>query len=326
MDSSVSVGVDLGGTAIKAGVVTPEGEVLGRQSLPTPQSGPEAGIAAITQVVQAAIRSSGISPQRIRGVGVGSPGVLEPKKGIIREAANLTGWVQVPLRDQLAKALDLPVRVMNDANAAALGEIRYGVARGESDLVLLTLGTGVGGGVVLGGKVVEGSRGLAGELGHLRIEMSRPRPCGCGKFGCLEAYVGAKHLLRRMHEALADDIEEASVLHEKAKNASGKPGGGLTVEDLFQAARHGDGVMGRIVDETAMALAVAIANLLHALDPSLVVLAGGVAQAQGFREQILEFLPDFALPAYLENLRILTSGLGMDAGVLGAAAAAWELS
>ncbi len=326
MSERVTVGIDLGGTAIKAGVVTSEGEVLGRQAIPTPLTSPKAGISAIIYAAQECIRASGINPQRVQAVGVGTPGVLDPKKGVVREAANLTGWQNVPLRDQLAQSLELPVRVMNDANAAALGEVLYGVGRGYPDLILLTLGTGVGGGLVMDGRVIEGSGGLAGELGHMRIEMSRPRPCGCGKYGCLEAYVGAKHLIRRIHEALADDIQEISLLHEKAKTGQKNGAGGIAVEDMFQAADEGDGIMARLVDETAMALAVGIANLLHAFNPGMVVLAGGVAQAQTLREKIREFLPEFALPAFIENLRLETSTLGQDAGILGAAAAAQSIS
>lgn len=325
MVERLTVGIDLGGSAIKAGVVTSEGEVLGRQSIPTPLTSPQAGISALVYAAKQAIRASGINPQRIQAVGIGTPGVLNPKTGVVREAANLTGWQNVPLRDQLNQALELPVRVMNDANAAALGEVLYGVGRGYPDLILLTLGTGVGGGLVIGGRVVEGSGGLAGELGHMRIEMSRPRPCGCGKYGCLEAYVGAKHLIRRIHEALADDIQEVSLLHEKAKTGQQNGIGAITVEDMFQAADEGDGIMGRLVDETAMALSVGIANLLHAFNPGMVVLAGGVAQAQTLKEKIREFLPEFALPAYLEGLRLETSQLGQDAGILGAAAAAQSL-
>lgn len=326
MTDGLTIGIDLGGTGIKAGVVSPEGEVFGRQSLPTPLTGPQAGINALIQAARQAIQASGISPKRILAVGVGTPGILDPKKGVVREAANLPDWVNVPLKDQLSKALDLPIRVMNDANAAALGEIQFGVGRGISNLVLLTLGTGVGGGLVMDGKVIEGSRGLAGELGHMRIEMSRPRPCGCGHYGCLEAYVGAKHLLKRMYEALADDIQEASLLHEKAKSGlnsiGGIPGGSLTVEDMFQAADEGDGIMLRLVEETALALAAGIGNLLHTFDPEMVVLAGGVAQAPILKEKIMEFLPDFSLGAYREGLRVETSQLNQDAGILGAAAAA----
>lgn len=326
MADGLTVGIDLGGTGIKAGVVSPEGEVFGRQSLPTPLNGPQAGITALIQAARNAIQASGIPQKRIIAVGVGTPGVLDPKNGLVREAANLPDWINVPLKEQLSKGLELPIRVMNDANAAALGEIQFGVGRGVSDLVLLTLGTGVGGGLVIGGKVLEGSRGLAGELGHMRIEMSRPRPCGCGHFGCLEAYVGAKHLLKRMYEALADDIQEASLLHEKAKSGlnslGGNNGAGLTVEDMFQAADEGDGIMLRLVEETALALAAGIGNLLHAFNPEMVVLAGGVAQAPTLKEKIIEFLPDFALRAYLEGLRVETSQLNQDAGILGAAAAA----
>ncbi len=312
---SASVGIDLGGTSIKFGIVTPEGEVIARSEIPTPTSLPREAVRAISLAVQKLIDSSGLKPGRIGKVGVGTPGVLDPQRGVVRSAANLEGWTDVPLRDWLSEDLGRPVRVMNDANAAALGEICFGAARGVGNLVLLTLGTGVGGGIVLGGKVIEGSRGLAGELGHMRIEMGQPRPCACGLFGCLEAYAGGRSLLKRVHETLADDIQEVSLLQEKSKV------GPLKVEDLFWAAGEGDGLMIRLVEESALALSGAIANLLHALNPEMVVLAGGISRSPLLLEKIREYLPEMALKAYLEKFELCTSGLGADAGILGAAAA-----
>ncbi|MSR79532.1 MAG: ROK family protein [Gemmataceae bacterium] len=311
------VGIDLGGTSVKMGVVTPEGEVLARKEVATPKGPARPAVAELSRVVLQLIQASGLRPERIGSVGVGTPGILDPKKGLVRTASNLEGWVDVPLGDWLANDLGRPVRVINDAHAAALGEIRFGTAKGIEDLVLLTLGTGVGGAVVVGGRVVGGSRGLAGELGHMRIEMSQPRPCGCGLFGCLEAYAGAKNILKRMHEALADDIQEISLLKEKSKV------GPLTVEDLFWAAAEGDGIMLRLVDETALALAAGIANLLHALNPKAVVLAGGLSRSALLVEKVQEYLPDLVLnPAYLDDFCVTISSLGSDAGLLGAAAAA----
>ena len=311
------VGIDLGGTSVKMGVVTPEGEVLARKEVATPRGPARPAVAELSRVVLQLIQASGLRPERIGSVGVGTPGILDSKKGLVRTASNLEGWVDVPLGDWLANDLGRPVRVINDAHAAALGEIRFGTAKGIEDLVLLTLGTGVGGAVVVGGRVVEGSRGLAGELGHMRIEMSQPRPCGCGLFGCLEAYAGAKNILKRMHEALADDIQEISLLKEKSKE------GPLTVEDLFWAAAEGDGIMLRLVDETALALAAGIANLLHALNPKVVVLAGGLSRSALLVDKVQEYLPDLVLnPAYLDDFCVTISSLGSDAGLLGAAAAA----
>ena len=311
------VGIDLGGTSVKMGVVTPEGEVLARKEVATPRGPARPAVAELSRVVLQLIQASGLRPERIGSVGVGTPGILDSKKGLVRTASNLEGWVDVPLGDWLTNDLGRPVRVINDAHAAALGEIRFGTAKGIEDLVLLTLGTGVGGAVVVGGRVVGGSRGLAGELGHMRIEMSQPRPCGCGLFGCLEAYAGAKNILKRMHEALADDIQEISLLKEKSKE------GPLTVEDLFWAAAEGDGIMLRLVDETALALAAGIANLLHALNPKVVVLAGGLSRSALLVEKVQEYLPDLVLnPAYLDDFCVTISSLGSDAGLLGAAAAA----
>lgn len=317
---SASVGIDLGGTSIKLGVVTPDGEVIARSEIPTPRGNPRDAVRTIAEAVKKMIDSSGLRPERIGKVGVGTPGVLDSQKGVVRSAANLEGWTNVPLGDWLEEDLKWPVRVMNDANAAALGEVRFGAGRGVQNLVLLTLGTGVGGGIVLGQRVVEGSRGLAGELGHMRIEMGQPRPCGCGLFGCLEAYAGAKSLLKRMHETLADDIQEISLLQEKSRRET------LTVEDLFWAAGEGDGLMLKLVDETALALGAGIANLLHALNPQMVVLAGGVSRSPLLLEKIREYLPEMALGAYLEDFELRTSGLGTDAGILGAAAAAGDLA
>lgn len=311
----MALGLDIGGTGIKAMVVDMTGAIVGRATRNTPASaGVEACLGAIEAAADAALDDAGLRRHHMAGAGVGVPGIVMAEAGIVRTAANLDGWSDVPLRDLLAARLGMPVVLANDANAAALGEARFGAGQGIDALVLLTLGTGIGGGVILNHRIVGGGHGLAGEIGHMRIEMSRPRPCGCGRFGCLEAYAGAKALVKRTHEALAEDWKRHSALHEVAETGS------LEAVDVFRLADAGDFLAIRLIDETALALAAGIVNVMHLLDPALILLSGGMTEAgPEFLEKVCSFVRELALePVAVTPIRY--ADLGADAGGIGAAA------
>jgi glucokinase len=311
----MALGLDIGGTAIKSMVVDVTGAIVGRASRETPaSSGVEACLGAIEAAADAALEDAGLRRHHMVGAGVGVPGIVLSKTGIVRTVANLDGWSDVPLRQLLASRLGMIVVLANDANAAALGEARFGAGRGIGNLVLLTLGTGIGGGVIMNHQIVEGGNGLAGEIGHMRIEMTRPRPCGCGRFGCLEAYAGAKGLIKRTHEALADDWKRHSALHEVAEGRS------IEAVDVFRLADDGDFLAIRLIDDTALALAAGIVNVMHLLDPDLVLLSGGMTAAgPGFLDKVCSFVRELALEP-VAGTPIRYAALGADAGGIGAAA------
>ena len=207
----------------------------------------------------------------------------------------------------------MPTAFQNDANAAAYGELWAGAGRGARSMVLFTLGTGVGGGIVIGDRVLEGEHSHGAELGHMKIEMTRPRLCGCGRTGCLEAYASATAVVARAREALAED-DGLSTLHSLAKT------GELTARDVFGAADARDALAARVVEETAYYLAVGAANMMHIIDPDVVVFGGGMTAAgEPFMERIRHHVQQLAFPVPAERTLIRYAELGSDAGFIGAA-------
>src|SRR5262245_22206273 len=199
------VGLDVGGTNMKAGVVDDHGQAFPSVSLSTePQRGQEFGLERMCETIRAAIDSASLSLAQITAIGVATPGTMDIPGGVILDPPNLKPWRNVHVRDHVHKVFQKPTAFQNDANAAALGEFWAGAGKGVHSMVLFTLGTGVGGGIVWGGEVIEGEHSHGAELGHMRIEMTRPRQCGCGRWGCLEAYASATSVVKRTLDALAD--------------------------------------------------------------------------------------------------------------------------
>jgi glucokinase len=217
------------------------------------------------------------------------------------------------VRDHIAGAFGLPTAFQNDANAAAYGEFCFGAGRGCRSMVLFTLGTGIGGGIILHDRVLEGAHSHGAEIGHIKIEMTNPRPCGCGRMGCLEAYASANSVVKRMQERL--ETGEASTVR-----------GEFTSRDIFDAAGRGDALAGRIVEETAYYLAVGAMNLMHIIDPEMIVYAGGMVHAgDTFLERIRHHVRALAFPIAAARTEIRYAQLGSDAGLIGAAACGRQL-
>lgn len=310
------VGLDVGGSAFKAGLVDDGGRPLSSVRLPNePERGQEFGLARMADAVRLAVRQAGLDLAQVRALGVGVPGTLDIPAGVILEPANLKPWRNVPVRRSLEEAFGLPVGFQNDTNAAALGEHWVGAGRGCRDLVVITLGTGIGGGVILGSRLIDGAHSHAGEIGHMRIELTAPRPCGCGRWGCLEAYASATAVVKRAYERLAEDLSRASSLHAVAQAHT------LTAPDVFAAAAEGDFLADQLVEETAYYLGVGVTNVLHLLNPEAVVLGGGmIAAGDGFLDKIRGYVRELAFPVPAERTRLCYAELGSDAGVIGAAA------
>ena len=305
-------GVDLGGTNLKLGLVSAGGELLHRHDAPTEADrGPDHVLARIAQAVRRLADGAQVSLADIAAVGIGSPGPLDSKAGVVVFTPNMAGWRDVPVRDRLQKDLGRPVVLENDANAAAYGEFRCGAGRGISNLVLLTLGTGIGGGIILDGRLFRGSTDTGAELGHMVIQYGGRR-CGCGNRGCLEAYASATAVVGRMGERI--EAGDSSTL------ASARD---FTCRDVFEAAQKGDALAKRIVEETADYLAVGITNILHILNPEMVVLTGGMMGAgDSFLNAIRCRVRETAFERASSACEICWSTLGGDAGILGAALAA----
>jgi glucokinase len=313
------VGLDVGGTTMKAGVVDDAGRPLSAVSLPTEaQRGQEFGLARMCETIRAAARQAGLDMGEVAAIGVVTPGTMDIPAGIILDPPNLRPWQNVPVRRHVEQVFGLPTAFQNDANAAALGEFWAGAGRGVHSMVLFTLGTGVGGGIVLGGQILTGQHSHGAELGHMKIEMTNPRQCGCGRWGCLEAYASATAVVKRAAEALQRNRGQSS-LHRLAE--------ALTARDVFEAAAAGDTLAQGLVKETAFYLAVGTVNTMHTLDPDMVVFGGGMTAAgEDFLERIRFHVRELAFPVCAERTQVCYAKLGSDAGFIGAAACGRQLT
>lgn len=314
------VGVDVGGQTIKAGVVTDQGRALSSISVPTEAwKGQEHGLAQMAKAVREATQEAGLQLDQIAAIGVATPGTMDIPAGLILDPPNLKPWKNVPVRAYIEQEFGKPTAFQNDANAAAYGEYWAGVGQGVHSLVLFTLGTGIGCGIVVGGMIIEGEHSHGAEVGHIIIEMSKPRRCGCGGLGHLEAYASATAMAQRANEALL--AGEPSTLQARLREK-----GQLTPEDageIFQAAAAGDTLAQRLVGETAYYLAVGAVNMMHTIDPDVVVFGGGMTRAgMGFLERIRHHVREMAFPVPAAKTQIVYAQLGNDAGFIGAAGCA----
>jgi glucokinase len=315
-DSLLYVGVDVGGSSIKGGVVDDTGRVLSSVVLPTEaDKGQEHGLGQMCATVRQAVAKAGRRLDQIAAIGVATPGTMDIPAGMILDPPNLKPWQNVPVRQHIHDTFRIPTAFQNDANAAAYGEFWAGAGKGVHSMVLFTLGTGVGGGIVIGDLVVEGEHSHGAELGHMKIEMTNPRQCGCGRWGCLEAYASATAVVKRARDALAGYSGRSS-LNDRLRER-----GDLTAKDVFDAAAGGDVVGERVVEETAYYLAVGAMNMMHTIDPDMIVFAGGmIASGEGFLERIRWHVKRLAFPVPAAKTQIRYAQLGGDAGFIGAAA------
>ena len=306
------VGVDLGGTNLKLGLVSAEGEPLHHHSAASEADrGPDHVLGRIADAVRALCEAAPIDLADVSAVGIGAPGPVDSKAGVVVFAPNLTGWRDVPVSDRLRQNLGRPVILENDANAAAYGEFRCGAGRDVRNLALLTLGTGIGGGIVLDGRLFRGTTDTGAELGHM-VTRHGGRRCGCGNRGCLEAYASATAVVARARERI--EAGESSTLASTQD---------FTCRDVFEAAQKGDALAKRLVQETADYLAVGITNILHILNPERVVLTGGMMGAgDSFLNEVRRRVRRSAFERASSACEISWSTLGGDAGILGAALAA----
>jgi glucokinase len=315
------VGLDVGGTSMKGGVVDDTGKSLGSVSLPTEaHKGQEFGLERMCETIRHAINCAGLALHDIAAIGVATPGTMDIPAGLILDPPNLKPWRNVPVRDHIQGVFQMPTAFQNDANAAAYGEFWAGAGKDVDSMVFFTLGTGVGGGIIINDLVLEGQHSHGGELGHMKIEMTNPRLCGCGHYGCLEAYASATSVVKRALERLATSSDPTPL------RAHAMQQGGLTSRHIFDAAAEGDAFAEKLVDETAFYLAVGSANVMHTIDPDMIAFGGGMTAAgESFLARIQAHVKTVALAVPAEKTLITFASLGNDAGYIGAAACGRQL-
>ena len=309
-DEQTLAGIDIGGTSVKLGIVR-SGQALGvvaQRSIPTRPSDPAEVFAR--RVADAVLELVGSSGQKITGAGVGCPGLIDPKKGMVTKSPNLPNLPGFPLRDALRARLGVDVEIQNDANAAALGEWLYGPNKGVSNLIMITLGTGVGGGVICDGHLLSGADNAAAELGHVKIDFEdSAAPCGCGMKGCIEAYAGAGGIARLAKQVLGAN-------HPTLRD------GALTTREISESAKAGDAPARQALERVGEYIGRALSIFIDTFNPEVIVLGGGASAAiEWFRPGINRALDRYcSFPETRKRCRIERSAFPDDINVIGAAA------
>lgn len=309
------VGVDLGGTSLRALVVDGRNKVLSVVKTPTKRSGrSEALIEDIVEAVREAVKAAGLNLSDIAAVSVGAPGAIDTGRGIVRSAPNL-GWKDVALGSELKRMLGVPVLVDNDVNAGVVGEHALGAARGAQEVVGIFVGTGIGGGLITRGRLYEGSRGAAGEVGHMVLEVEGPR-CACGRHGCAEALASRTAMERDVRAAIKAGKKSAvlKIMRDRHRDR-------MTSSVVARALRKKDPVMRKVLKRAQKCLGILVASVVNLLDPEVVVIGGGVTERLGddfvapIRRTAYEY---FLRRSDAKRVRIVAGKLGDDAGALGA--------
>jgi glucokinase len=309
------IGVDLGGTTTKIAFFNFYGEILHKWEIPTDVSNEGKNITTdIAKAIDGKLDELGRAKSSVLGIGIGAPGPVNLTTGGIYEAVNL-GWRnEYPLKDLLEVETSLPVVVDNDANCAALGEMWKGAGNGAKDIVCVTLGTGVGGGVITNGDIVHGKSGAAGEIGHITSVAAGGAPCNCGKSGCLETIASATGIVRLAIEELKKTDQQGAL------SSIYREMGQVTAKDIFDAAREGDNTAKRVIEDVSFHLGLALANIANILNPEKIVLGGGVSKAGSvLLDPVKESFLQYSFPRVAKSTEIALATLGNDAGVIGAA-------
>lgn len=308
----LALAVDLGGTNLRAAVVNRDGDIQAEAQQRTQSSdGPDAVIERIAAAVNDIAESNQV-PNDVP-VGLASPGPLDPRTGVVYFSPNLPGWTNIPLAAKLRERTKREVVLSNDANAAALGEVFFGAGKGTRNLLYLGLGTGVGGGIYSEGLLIDGVRGMGGELGHVTVDLNGPR-CSCGSVGCIEAYTSAWALTRDAL-ALVDSGRGDAILRAAGDRNNVGP------RALGQAASDGDAATLALLERAGHALGAGMASFVNIFNPEVIAIGGGVSLiGDPLLEPARRALATFAMPIMLENVKVVPSQLGVKTGIYGAAA------
>jgi len=307
-----AIGVDLGGTTIKLGIVTNSGRILKKISVRTEaENGPKK---VIGNIISGINELNAKSKYKIEGIGIGCPGVVTPGKGIVENPPNLPGWEKINIGKIISQEFNKPVLVDNDANAAAIGELTFGSGKNYKSFIMITLGTGVGGGIVMNKKIYHGDFGAAGEIGHISIDFNGPK-CNCGSFGCIEAYAGNLYLRERVRTELRKYPE--SKMWKLINNDLSK----VSPRNVQLAEEMGDAFAKSVIDELGVHLGSAFASLCNVLDISVFIIGGGIA---GFGKPLFDSIKKTiarrVMAPIRPRVRVLPAKLKNDAGIKGASA------
>lgn len=313
-EQRVYAGIDIGGTNVKFGLFDSTGKILFKEQRPTmAEKGPTPLLHMISNIAERLLYFAAEESYVVKWVGVGSPGAVDHKTGkVVGPCPNIEGWKGTEIGATMQDRLNLPVFVDNDVNAMALAEARFGAATGARSVICATVGTGVGGAVIIDGKVVHGSSSSAGELGHMTIDVDGPK-CACGNNGCIEAFCASQAMIDKVKTKLNNNLTPIfnDVLEGRIEN--------LTVKKLFAAARKGDQIASAVVTETARYLGAGLAGVVNLLNPEVVVIGGGVTDGgAGFVETVAQEIRNRAFSSAVEKLVVTKAALGNDAGFMGA--------
>lgn len=300
-------GVDIGGTTIKMGLFEPGGEILDKWEIVSrTENGGEAVLPDIAESIKKKIAQYEMKTEDVIGVGVGVPAPVSAE-GVVKGSANI-GWGYKDVKKELEELTGFDAEIANDANVAALGEMWKGGGMGQKNMIMVTLGTGVGGGVIIGGRLLVGANGAGGEIGHICVNYDESESCGCGNCGCLEQYASATGVVRLANQRLLKDDKESVLRHEK-----------VSAKAVFDAVKAGDELAQEVAEEFGRYLGFAIANMAVIADPNIVVIGGGVSKAG---EILLTYIEKaFKERAFFANadMKFSLATLGNDAGICGAA-------
>lgn len=314
----IVIGVDVGGTSIKGASITEQGKILDRFSMPMDKkASPNRTFGDLAKLINEFIKEHRYE-EKISGIGLGVPGLINKYDGTVASSPNMKKWLNFNIVSFMEKKTKLPVKIINDASAAALGEAKFGKGRDYEYMIMITLGTGVGGGIVYNGKVIDGNQGVGAQLGHGLVKLGG-RKCGCGRKGCLEAYASATALIKETNKALKKNPN--TLMHKIAEEL-----GEVDARVAFAAEKKGDSEAIRIVNEYVMYLGEGLINIFNMLRPEIIVLSGGVAN-EG--EYLINKLNGYVEKEHygIKNspkVIIEQAGLGYDAGKVGAAALFFE--
>ncbi len=318
-DRQLVLAVDLGGTKIAAGLVSIKGEIISRgYCLALAEEGPETVIKRLLSLTHRTLKQAGIKDSELKGVGVAAAGALDIRKGLVTKSPNLPGWYNIPLQSIVTEKIGVKTYLINDASAAALGEHRLGAGKGVSNLIYLTVGTGIGGGIILGGQLYTGTDGCAGEIGHMTVDVNGQR-CNCGNIGCLETLASgtamAKEAIRRLNQGERSSL--VTLAGGKLENIDAKL--------LAQAAGRGDSLACDVINEAAYYLGIGMVNLVNIFNPECIVVGGGVAQMGDLLlEPARKVVKERAFSLPVRTARIVRAKLGNNSGIIGAAFFAFE--
>lgn len=317
-DGPILLGLDIGGTKLAVGLAEPNGTIRAEAREPSRAAeGPDGMISRVIEMARRVVGDGGLDLEQVVAIGIGCGGPLDPDRGVVLDALNNPGWIDVPLVQRVQGALGRPAYLDNDANAAALGEHRFGAGRGIDNMVYLTISTGVGGGVILDGQLRHGADGNAGELGHLSV-CYKGRHCRCGGIGCLEAYASGTNIALRALEAI-----HAGACSTELARLAAEDEASVTAEAVVDAVRHGDPLARAVWDETMVLLGAGVASIINAFNPQRIVLGGGVTKAgELLFEPVRRIALQRAMRPLAEVVEIIPAELGDRTGILGAVAVA----